>query len=166
MLWYVKLFWISSGLWICRSHSILWKLDFCQLCNLTAGCNFNNQLLFTAFCLTSVCWIKTNGVIYIPIVFCPLTVHSSIGSSVSFSPCLFLRCVSSYVHLSPLLDTAPKGHCPVEHRCGLQAALALLRLPTHPQLRGSEYDLVRGFLVCSSVHPSMSVRRSGTFYWK
>ena len=77
MLWHIKLLRISSGLWICRSHSIWWKLDFCQLCNLTAGCNFNNQLLFTAFCSTSVGWIKTNGVIYIPIVFCPLTVYAS-----------------------------------------------------------------------------------------
>ena len=74
MLWHIKLLRISSGLWICRSHSIWWKLDFCQLCNLTAGCNFNNQLLFSAFCSTSVGWIETNGVIYIPIVFCPLTV--------------------------------------------------------------------------------------------
>ena len=74
MLWYIKLLRISSGLWICRSHSIWWKLDFCQLCNLTAGCNFNNQLLFTVFCSTSVGWIKTNGVIYVPILFCPLTV--------------------------------------------------------------------------------------------
>ena len=77
MLWHIKLPRISSGLWICRSHSIWWKFDFCQLYNLTAGCNFNNQLLFSAFCLASVGWIKTNGVIYIPIVFCPLTVEYS-----------------------------------------------------------------------------------------
>ena len=35
----------------------------------------NNQLLFSASCLTSVGWIKTNVVIYIPIVFCPLTAY-------------------------------------------------------------------------------------------
>ena len=73
-MWHIKFLRILSELWICRSHSIWWKLDFCQLCNLTAGCNFNNQLLFTAFCSASVGWIKTNGVIYIPIVFYPLTV--------------------------------------------------------------------------------------------
>ena len=76
-MWHIKFLGISSELWICRSHSIWWKLDFCQLCNLTAGCNFNNQLLFTVFCSTSVGWIKTNWVIYIPIVFCPLTVYIS-----------------------------------------------------------------------------------------
>ena len=101
-MWHIKLLRISSELWICRSHSIWWKLDFCQLCNLTAGCNFNNQLLITAFCLISLGWIKTNWVIYIPIVFCPLTVyfhthqkHSQRDLIVSFSfGCWTRRCRS------------------------------------------------------------------------
>ena len=85
MLWHIKLLRISSGLWICRSHSIWWKLDFCELCNLTVGCNFNNQLLFTAFCSVSVGWIKTNGVIYIPIVFCPLTVYVTLNHALEWN---------------------------------------------------------------------------------
>ena len=51
------------------------KLDFCQFCSITAGCNLNNQLLFTAFCLLSVGWIKAHRVHFLPIVFCPLTVY-------------------------------------------------------------------------------------------
>ena len=45
-----------------------------QFCNITAGCNFDHQLLHTIFCLLTVTWIKTNGMIFIPIMFCPLTV--------------------------------------------------------------------------------------------
>ena len=44
-----------------------------QFCNITAGCYLNHWLLHTIFCLLSACWIKTNGMIYIPIMFCPLT---------------------------------------------------------------------------------------------
>ena len=43
-------------------------------CKITAGYNFNHQLLHTRFYLYSVSWIKANGMIYIPIMFCPLTV--------------------------------------------------------------------------------------------
>merc|ERR1712105_59940 len=46
------------------------KVGFLPAVILTTGC------CFTAFCSTSVGWIKTNGVIYIPIVFCPLTVNT------------------------------------------------------------------------------------------
>ena len=46
-----------------------------QFCNITAGCYLNHWLLHTIFCLLSACWIKTNGMIYIPIMFCPLTVE-------------------------------------------------------------------------------------------
>ena len=101
MLWHIKLLRISSGLWICRSHSIWWKLDFCQLCNLTAGCNFNNQLLITAFCSTSVGWIKTNRVIYIHIVFCPLTVEGSFKCTFIF--CLNLIQLSISADWNPIL---------------------------------------------------------------
>ena len=69
-------------------------MDFCQLCNLTASCNFNNQLLFIAFCSTSMSWIKTNGVIYIPIVFCPLTVNGWFNDRMTesvFWYCCFFR---------------------------------------------------------------------------
>ena len=72
---HIKLLRISSGLWTCRSHSIWWRLDFCQLCNITAGCNFNNWLLWTAFCLSSVGWINIIRVSSLPIVFCPLTAN-------------------------------------------------------------------------------------------
>ena len=48
-----------------------------QFCNITAGYNFNLQLLLTVFCFLSACWIKTNSMIYMPIVFCPLTVELS-----------------------------------------------------------------------------------------
>ena len=74
MLWHIKLVKISPELWICRSCSIWWKLDFYQLCSMTAGCNFYNQLLFTACCLITVSWIKANRVSSLPILFCPLTV--------------------------------------------------------------------------------------------
>ena len=47
-----------------------------QFCNITAGCYLNHWLLHTIFCLLSACWIKTNGMIYIPIMFCPLTVYA------------------------------------------------------------------------------------------
>ena len=40
-----------------------------------AGCNFQNQLLFTACCLITVGWIKANRVSSLPILFCPQTVH-------------------------------------------------------------------------------------------
>ena len=46
-----------------------------QFCNITAGCYLNHWLWHTIFCLLSACWIKTNGMIYIPIMFCPLTVY-------------------------------------------------------------------------------------------
>ena len=75
MLWHIKLVKITLRLWICRSHSIWWKLDFCQLCSITAGCNFYNQLLFTVCCLITVGWIKANRVSSLPILFCPLTVY-------------------------------------------------------------------------------------------
>ena len=52
------------------------RLDFCRLCKMTAGCNFHNQLLFTACCLITVGWIKANRVSSLPILFCPLTVPS------------------------------------------------------------------------------------------
>ena len=41
---------------------------------MTAGCNFHNQLLFTACCLITVGWIKANRVSCLPILFGPLTV--------------------------------------------------------------------------------------------
>ena len=44
-----------------------------QFQNITAGCNFNHQLLHTRFCLSSVSWIKADGIIRIPIMFRPLT---------------------------------------------------------------------------------------------
>merc|ERR1711942_60671 len=46
--------------------SILFRLDFCRLCKMTAGCNFHNQLLFTACCLITVSWIKANRVSSLP----------------------------------------------------------------------------------------------------
>ena len=54
----------------------LWKSQpavMLQFCNSTAGCYLNYWLLHTTFCLLSVYWIKTNSMIYIPIMFCPLT---------------------------------------------------------------------------------------------
>ena len=45
-----------------------------QFCNITASCYLNHLLLHTIFCLLSAYWIKTNGMIYIPIMCCPLTV--------------------------------------------------------------------------------------------
>ena len=48
-----------------------------QFCNITAGCYLNHWSLHTIFCLLSACWIKTNGMIYIPIMFCPLTVQKN-----------------------------------------------------------------------------------------
>ena len=36
-----------------------------HFCNITAGCYLNRWLLHTIFCLLSVCWIKTNGCIYL-----------------------------------------------------------------------------------------------------
>ena len=50
-----------------------------QFCNITAGCYLNHRLLHTIFCLLSACWIKTNHMIYIPIMFCPLTVNWASG---------------------------------------------------------------------------------------
>ena len=50
------------------------KVGFLSICRITAGCHSNNQLLFTAFCLLSVGWIKANGESSLPILFCPLTV--------------------------------------------------------------------------------------------
>ena len=76
--------------------------QLCQLCNLTAGCNFNNQLLFTAFCSTSVGWIKTNGVIYIPIVFCPLTVKLK-GKQGSCPKGVHSLCIQTYGEIFLLL---------------------------------------------------------------
>ena len=64
MLWHIRLVRISPGLWVCRSHSISWKLDFCQLCS----------MLFTACCLITVGWIEANRVSSLPFLFCPLTV--------------------------------------------------------------------------------------------
>ena len=54
MLWHIRPLRIFPGLWICMFCSIRWKLDFCQFCSITAGCNLINQLLYTAFCLSSV----------------------------------------------------------------------------------------------------------------
>ena len=53
---------------------------FFQFCRITAGCNFNNQLLFTAFSLSHVDWnwIKAQGVSSLPIVFRPLTVKANV----------------------------------------------------------------------------------------
>ena len=45
-----------------------------QFWNITAGCNFDHQLLQTRFYLFTVTWIKADGGIYVPIMFCPLTV--------------------------------------------------------------------------------------------
>ena len=63
------------------------KVGFLSICRITAGCHSNNQLLFTAFCLLSVGWIKANGESSLPILFCPLTVKSFIhekkGKSIS-----------------------------------------------------------------------------------
>ena len=78
-MWHVKLLRISSGLWICQSRSILLRLDFCRVCKMTAGCDFHNQLLFTACCLMTVGWIKANRVSSLPILFCPLTVNIKRG---------------------------------------------------------------------------------------
>ena len=74
-MWYTKFLKMSSKLWICKLYSIWWKLFFCQFYSITAGCNFNNQLLETIFYLLSVSWIKTNGVSSLHIVFWPPTVH-------------------------------------------------------------------------------------------
>ena len=52
-----------------------------QFCNITAGCYLNHWLLHTIFCLLSVCWIKINSMIYIPIMFCPLTVNVFLRSA-------------------------------------------------------------------------------------
>ena len=80
MLWHIKLVRISPGLGICRFHYIWWKWvkDFCWLCSMTAGCNFYNQLLFTACCLITEGWIKANRVSSLPILFCPLTVYTAL----------------------------------------------------------------------------------------
>ena len=53
------------------------KVRLLPICRITANCNFNNQLLYTTFCLSSVGWIKANGVSFIPILFCPLTVMAA-----------------------------------------------------------------------------------------
>ena len=47
-----------------------------QFCNITAGYYLNHWLLHTIFCPLSACWIKTNSMIYVPIMFCPLTVYA------------------------------------------------------------------------------------------
>ena len=46
-----------------------------QLCNITAACYFNHQLMHTGFCSLSITWIKIKGMICVPIMFCPLTVE-------------------------------------------------------------------------------------------
>ena len=62
----------EGGLWICQSRSILFKLDFCRFCLITAASNFYNQ----ASCLITVGWIKAIKVISLSILFCPLTVYT------------------------------------------------------------------------------------------
>ena len=44
-----------------------------QFYNISAGCYLNHWLLHKIFCLLSACWIKTNGMTYIPFMYCPLT---------------------------------------------------------------------------------------------
>ena len=108
MLWHIKLLRILPGLWICRSYSIWWKLDFCQLCNLTAGCNFNNQLLFTAFCLSPVGWIKANRVSSLPNLFCPLTVETICPRKVSVVLYLFnFWCKTWFEKLNSTITNLP-----------------------------------------------------------
>ena len=46
-----------------------------------AGCNFHNQLLFTACCFITVGWIKANRVSSLPILLCPLTVYVECNNS-------------------------------------------------------------------------------------
>ena len=75
----------------CNGLSIVWNNWFLELqptvilqfCILTAGCNFNHQLLHTKFCLVSVNWIKANGMIYTPIMFCPLAVELGAQATIS-----------------------------------------------------------------------------------
>ena len=77
MLCYIKIRRILSGLWICKSYSIMGKLHFNQFCSITAGCDFIDQLLHTSFCSFSFNWINSNHMIYTQMVFCPLTVNTN-----------------------------------------------------------------------------------------
>ena len=73
-----KILFATTGNWLFELQPAV----MLQCCKITAGCNFNHDLLQTKFHLFSVCWIKANGVIYIPIMFCQLTdqrTHHCIG---------------------------------------------------------------------------------------
>ena len=59
----------NNGLLELQPVVMLW------FCNITAGCYLNHWLLHTIFCLLSACWIKTNGMTCIPIMFFPQTVQ-------------------------------------------------------------------------------------------